>query len=162
MAQRPPQSPNYITPEGLQKLRDEYSKLLHTDRPATVKIVAWAASLGDRSENADYTYNKRKLREIDRRLGFLQGRIEAAQVVDPKTLNSKTIVFGATVTTENEEGIQKTYQIVGEDESNIELGKISWISPLAKVLLGKKQGDEVLFKKPSGDSVLEIIEISFK
>jgi len=153
--------PNYITPDGLARLRDEYQTLMHKERPLTVKAVAWAASLGDRSENADYIYNKKRLREIDRRLGFLLSRIEIAEVIDPKTLKSETIVFGATVMIEDEEGLKKTYQIVGQDEIDIEQGRVSWQSPLAKALLGKKQGDEVTIKKPSGESLVEIVKVEF-
>lgn len=156
-------SPNYITPEGLKTLRDEYQKLFHTDRPETVKAVAWAASLGDRSENADYIYNKKKLREIDRRLEFLIKRIDAAHVVDPKENKGKeNIVFGATVTFSDEDGNEKTYKISGEDEINVEAGIISWKSPIAKALLGKKLGDEVTIKKPSGETTVEIVGVDYK
>ncbi|MGE3760268.1 MAG: transcription elongation factor GreB [Pseudobdellovibrionaceae bacterium] len=152
---------NYITPPGLQKLKDEYSKLIHEERPRLVETVAWAASNGDRSENADYIYGKRRLREIDSRLRFLTGRIEAAEIVDPKTVTAKNIVFGATVTVENEEGESVTYQIVGADETDIKSGKISWKSPIAKALLGKKLDDEVTVKKPAGEEVLLITDISY-
>ncbi len=152
---------NYITPAGFQRLKDEYQKLFHEERPATVKVVAWAASLGDRSENADYIYNKRKLREIDRRLKFLIDRLDIAVVVDPKEIKSESIVFGATVTIESEDGVQKTYQIVGEDEINVAEGKISWKSPLAKALLNKKLGDEIVIKKPAGDDYAEIVALKY-
>jgi transcription elongation factor GreB len=122
--------------------------------------VAWAASNGDRSENADYHYGKKRLREIDSRLRFLLGRIESAEIVDPKTTKiSNKVLFGATVTILNEEDKEATYQIVGEDEFDIKSGKISWKSPLAKTLLGKKLDDEVPFKKNSGDEILKIIKI---
>jgi transcription elongation factor GreB len=154
--------PNYITPEGLQRLRDEYQKLFHTDRPETVKAVAWAASLGDRSENADYIYNKKKLREIDRRLEFLIKRIDGAKIVDPKDVTDKNkIVFGATITIADEDGNEKTYKIAGEDEINVENGIISWKSPLAKALLGKKVGDEATIKKPSGESTVEVLAVKY-
>ncbi|OQW46820.1 MAG: transcription elongation factor GreB [Proteobacteria bacterium SG_bin7] len=156
--------PNYITPEGLKSLRDEYQKLFHVDRPETVKAVAWAASLGDRSENADYIYNKKKLREIDKRLEFLIKRIDAAHVVDPKENkgDKAKIVFGATVTISDEDGNKKTYKIAGEDEINISAGIISWRSPIAKALIGKKIGDEVTIKKPNGDAIIEVISVEYK
>lgn len=154
-------SPNYITPQGLQALKDEYLQLHSDERPKLVETVAWAASNGDRSENGDYIYGKRRLREIDRRLHYLGKRIEAAQIVDPKTVESNQIVFGATVKIETEEGDEKSYQIVGEDEANASEGRISWKSPLAKALLGKKAGDEAVVKKPNGDSFIEIVEILF-
>lgn len=153
---------NYITPEGFEVLRKEYSDLLNGERPKLVETVQWAASNGDRSENADYIYGKRRLREIDKRLYFLQKRMEAAEVIDPKTLKSKTIIFGATVTVEDEDGAATVYQIVGADEFDIKLGKISWKSPVAKALLGKKVDDEVTIKKPSGDQTVIVLDIQFK
>lgn len=153
---------NYITPPGFEKLRSEYAELLNNERPKVVEVVAWAASNGDRSENADYIYGKRRLREIDKRLHFLQMRMEAAEVVDPKQINSDKVVFGATVTIENEEGHDITYQIVGADEFDIKLGKISWNSPVSKALLGKKVGDEVKISKPSGEEFVSILKIEFK
>lgn len=153
---------NYITPTGLQKLKDEYHQLFSVERPKVVETVAWAASNGDRSENADYIYGKRRLREIDSRLRFLTGRLEKAFLVDPKTLSGDKVVFGATVTVLNEDEEEMTYQIVGEDEWDIKLNKISWKSPVAKALLGKKIGDEVVVKKPHGEEVLTIEAIEFK
>jgi transcription elongation factor GreB len=157
---------NYITPAGAQKLRDEYQHLFHVDRPKVVETVAWAAGNGDRSENADYIYGKRRLREIDSRLRFLSGRLDKAEVVDPLsilgTANEKKVSFGATVTLENEGGETKVHQIVGEDEWNIEQGKISWKSPVAKALLGRKVGDEVTVKKPAGEEVFQILKIEYK
>lgn len=155
------QSKNYITPEGFEKLRAEYASLMNGERPKVVETVTWAASNGDRSENADYQYGKKRLREIDRRLHFLQKRMEAAEVIDPKTLKSDKVVFGATVTFETEDGDEKIYQIVGEDEFNVDLGKISWKSPIARALLGKKIDDEVKIQKPSGDEVVVIVNIQF-
>jgi transcription elongation factor GreB len=157
---------NYITPQGLKKLKDEYHQLMHVDRPKTVEIVAWAASNGDRSENADYIYGKRRLREIDSRVRFLTSRLEKAIVVDPPTLrdgpNSSKVIFGATVTVEDEEGQSKTFQIIGEDEWNIENSKISWKSPMAKAMLGRRVDDEVIVKKPSGEESLTITKIEYK
>lgn len=153
---------NYITPQGFEKLRKEYTDLLNGERPQLVATVAWAASNGDRSENADYIYGKRRLREIDKRLHFLQKKMESAEVIDPTKLLSKTIIFGATVTIENEDGNQVTYQIVGEDEIDIKQGKISWKSPVAKALLGKKKDDEIVIKKPSSEETVVILDIQFK
>lgn len=153
---------NYITPDGFEKLRSEYVELLNVERPKVVEVVAWAASNGDRSENADYQYGKRRLREIDRRLYFLKNRMEDAEVVDPKTISTDKIVFGATVTIENESGEEVVYQIVGEDEIDIKMKKISWKSPIAKAILGKKADDEVKVSKPSGDEVFIIVNIAYR
>lgn len=150
---------NYITPQGLERLRAEQNHLLHVERPKIVDTVAWAASNGDRSENADYIYGKRRLREIDSRLRFLMGRIEAAEVVDPAKVNTEKVVFGARVTFEDEEGEVSSFQIVGEDEINVEKGKISWRSPVARSLLGKKVGDSAIIRKPSGEREVEILKI---
>lgn len=153
---------NYITPEGLEKLRAEYQQLLHGERPKLVEVVAWAASNGDRSENADYQYGKRRLREIDKRVRFLTKRIEDAEVVDPKVMKGLTVLFSATVTLLNEEGMTITYQIVGEDEFDPKQGKISWKSPVARALLGKKMGDEVKLIKPSGEEYVTIENVIYK
>lgn len=153
---------NYITPLGLEKLKSEYNELLHGERPKLVETIAWAASNGDRSENADYIYGKRRLREIDRRLRFLTQKMEAAEVVDPQKIQSQTVVFGATVTILDEDEHESVYQIVGEDEFDIKSGKISWKSPVAKALLGKKVGDEVIIHKPAGEEVVTIEDIKFK
>lgn len=153
---------NYITPEGLEKLKSEYAKLFHEERPKLVETIAWAASNGDRSENADYIYGKRRLREIDSRLRFLSSRLENAFIVDPRTLTGKTVVFGATVTVLNEHEQASTYQIVGEDESDISKSRISWRSPVAKALLGKKEGDEVVIHKPTGEEVVTIEKVEFR
>jgi transcription elongation factor GreB len=153
---------NYITPSGLTKLKEEYAELFHNERPKLVEVVSWAASNGDRSENADYIYGKRRLREIDSRLRFLAGRLEIAEIIDPKTLSGKTVVFGATVTLVDEDEVEKTYQIVGEDETDVHQGKISWRSPVAKSLLGKKEGDEVTLHRPSGEVTVQIEKVVFK
>jgi transcription elongation factor GreB len=152
---------NYITPSGFAHLREELRQLTNIERPKLVETIAWAASNGDRSENADYIYGKRRLREIDKRLRFLRGRLESAFVVDPKALVSKKVIFGATVTILDEEDQKKMYQIVGEDEIDVASGKISWKSPLATALLGKSVGDEVVLKKPKGEEIVEILEIEF-
>ncbi len=148
-----------MTPGGHKKLKSEYNDLYSVERPKVVETVAWAASNGDRSENADYQYGKRRLREIDRRLHFLTGRLDSAVVIDPKEVRTDQVVFGVHVTILDELGKSHTYQIVGEDEFDPSLGKISWISPMAKALLGKKVGDVVVIKKPSGQEELEIEKI---
>lgn len=153
---------NYITPAGFDKIRAEYTGLLNVERPKVVEVVTWAASNGDRSENADYQYGKRRLREIDRRLFFLKNRLEDAEVIDPTKLDSEKVVFGATVTLENEDGEQLTYQIVGEDEIDIKNKKISWKSPIAKAMLGKKLDDEIKVQKPSGEETMLITAIEYK
>ena len=153
---------NYITPEGLEKLKAEYNKLFHEERPKVVETVAWAASNGDRSENADYIYGKKRLREIDRRMRFLTGRLENAEVVDPQILTGRNVLFGATVTLIDEDEKSVIYQIVGEDEWDISKNKISWKSPVAKALLGKKEGDEVLIKKPTGEEYVTIEKVQYK
>lgn len=153
---------NYITPKGYKKLVDEQEYLLKVERPEATKVVTWAASLGDRSENADYIYGKKKLREIDRRLRFLAKRINAANVVDPSQIKSSKVQFSATVIVLDEDGRRKKYAIVGEDETNTKEGLISWKSPIAKGLLGKSIGESVEVETPSGEIELEIIEIEYK
>lgn len=155
-------SKNYITPQGLAKLKTEYHELLHVERPRVVEVVAWAASNGDRSENADYQYGKRRLREIDRRVHFLTKRIEDAEVVDPKLMKGDTVLFSATVTLSTEDGDEVIYQIVGEDEFDPKNGKISWRSPVARALLGKRVGDEVRIAKPAGEQFVTIEAIEFR
>ncbi|MCB9026323.1 MAG: transcription elongation factor GreB [Bdellovibrionaceae bacterium] len=154
--------PNYITTEGFEKLQDEFKQLFQNERPKLIETIAWAASNGDRSENGDYIYGKRRLREIDRRLLFLRDRIESAQVINPKAVQSEKVVFGATVVLVSENDQEKVYQIVGEDEIEPGKNKISWKAPLAKAILGKKEGDEVVVRLPSGKSYFEIKRIEFK
>ena len=153
---------NYITPFGLSELLREQEFLLKMERPKVVKTVTWAASLGDRSENADYIYGKKRLREIDRRLRFLVKRIDHAQVVDPKKNKSNVVQFGATVRVIDEEGIQKDYIIIGVDEINVDKGLISWKSPIGKSLLGKSVGDFCQVGLPKGKIELEVLEIEYK
>lgn len=153
---------NYITPLGLEKLRAEYAKLFHGERPKVVETVAWAAGNGDRSENADYIYGKKRLREIDSRLRFLTKRLENAEVVDPKALSGKSVLFGATVTLIDDDDRQVVYQIVGEDEWDIAQNKISWKSPVAKALLGKKEGDDIVVKKPASEESLVIKKVEYR
>jgi transcription elongation factor GreB len=153
---------NYITPEGHQRLKDELLQLLDVDRPATVSIVHWAASNGDRSENGDYIYGKKRLREIDRRIRFLTKRLEFAEVVDPRLQpNRDLIFFGATVTYANLEGQEFTVTIVGLDEVEPSVGKISWISPVAKALIKAREGDVVRIVTPGGPDELEIMTVSY-
>ena len=154
--------PNYITPQGLQKLKDEKHQLWSVERSEVVKVVTWAASNGDRSENADYQYGKRRLREIDRRVRFLTKRIEAAVVVNPdEQTNRDQIFFGAFVTYENEREEKVSIRIVGEDEVDSSNGLISWISPVARALMKARVGDLVTVKTPKGDDELEILEIRY-
>lgn len=158
----PKGSPNYITPKGLQRLRDELNHLARTERPKVVETVSWAAGNGDRSENGDYIYGKKRLREIDRRLRFLTKRIEAARVVDPTAqTNIDQVFFGATVTYANSRDEEKTVTIVGIDEANLELGRISWIAPIARALMKAYEGDVVQLRTPGGVETLEIIEIRY-
>ena len=159
----PAGSKNYITPAGFQRLKDEALHLLNRERPDLVKVVAWAASNGDRSENADYIYGKRRLREIDRRIRFLTKRMDAAEVVDPTAREATDqVFFGATVTVADEQGGEVTYSIVGIDEGDVSRGRLSWISPLARALLKRREGDEIIFKAPGGDQVLAIVSVEYK
>lgn len=156
---------NYITPAGFKRLKDEHDFLKMKERPEVTRVVAWAASLGDRSENADYQYGKKRLREIDRRLRFLIRRINEAQVVDPLEQEERAgdkILFGATVTLEDEEGNEKEVSIVGEDEVDTSRGLISWKSPIGKGLLGRERDDEVNIRTPSGQQIFTIIEVLYK
>ena len=153
---------NYITPAGASRLQAELHDLLHKQRPEITAVVAWAASNGDRSENADYIYGKRRLREIDRRIRFLTKRLEAAEIVDPTLVQSEQVFFGATVTVEEEDGERKTYSIVGIDEADPGRGKISWISPLTRALLKARVGDLVQFRSPKGVRELEVVEIIYR
>ena len=157
-----PTKKNYITPQGFARLKDELHLLLNKTRPELTQVVAWAASNGDRSENADYIYGKRRLREIDRRIRFLTKRLEIAEVIDPAHVKATKIQFGATVTYANEEGIKKTMSIVGIDEIDPGKGKISWISPLARVLLNSEVGDVVTFQSPKGEEELEILQLVYR
>jgi transcription elongation factor GreB len=157
---------NYITPAGLQRLVDERRFLLTKERPAVTKVVAWAASNGDRSENADYQYNKRRLREIDRRIRFLTKRIDAAEVVDPEMKRSGRaathIFFGATVDFANAAGVQKTVRIVGRDEVDVDRNYVSWLSPLARALMKSGPGDRVVLRAPGGTEQLEILAVRYE
>jgi transcription elongation factor GreB len=153
---------NYITPKGHQILVDELNQLVLTERPEITKIIQWAAGNGDRSENADYIYGRRRLREIDRRSNFLRKRISKAVIIDPVEMTSNKIKFGATITVLDGDGSKKVYSIVGVDEINTKLNFISWKSPIGRSLLNKEIGDEVEIKIPSGLIELEVIEITYK
>jgi transcription elongation factor GreB len=153
---------NYITFEGAERLRSELRGLLHTDRPEVVRVVSWAASNGDRSENGDYLYGKKKLREIDRRIRFLQRRLDAAEIVECEKNDTDQIRFGAWVKLKDEEGKTRIYRIVGIDETDPKSGAISWISPMAKALLQARAGDAVNLRMPKGDEELEILEVWYR
>lgn len=153
---------NYITPKGFQRLTTELDQLSRVERPEVTKTVAWAASNGDRSENADYIYGKKRLREIDKRVRFLLSRIDKAIVVDPALSKSTKVQFGATVTIEDEEeGTTKTISIVGVDEINTEKNQLSWRSPIGSSLIGKEVGDTILLRTPIGMKTYEIINIVY-
>jgi transcription elongation factor GreB len=157
---------NYITPDGLQRLRDELRFLLTRERPAVTQVVAWAASNGDRSENADYQYGKRRLRQIDRRIRFLTKRIDAAEVVNPEAPRSgraaTQVFFGATVRFANASGVERVVSVVGVDEVDLDRHHISWVSPLARALLKSGPGDSVVLRAPGTTERLEILEVRYE
>ena len=158
----PAGSKNYITPAGYQRIKDELLQLIDVDRPEVVRIVHWAASNGDRSENGDYIYGKRRLREIDRRIRFLTKRMDSAAIVDPSVHHgSDQIFFGATVTYRNQNDETRTITIVGIDELDPLNGKISWVAPVARALTKAREGDVVTFQAPHGVEELEILEVSY-
>jgi transcription elongation factor GreB len=159
----PPGTPNYISPGGYARIKLELDHLLRSERPHVVEVVHWAALNGDRSENGDYIYGKRRLREIDRRIRFLTKRLDLAQVVDPARQESPDqVFFGATVTIGDEEGGEQVYQIVGVDETDFGRGRISWVSPLARALLKSRAGDRVRFQSPAGWREVEVLEIDYR
>ncbi len=157
---------NYITPSGLQRLKDEHRFLLTRERPAVTEVVAWAASNGDRSENADYQYGKRRLRQIDGRIRFLTKRIESAEVVDPEAPRSgqaaSKAFFGATVRYANAGGVERVVSIVGTDEIDLNRNYISWVSPLGRALMKSSAGDSVTLQLPGGTEYLTVLEVSYK
>jgi transcription elongation factor GreB len=157
---------NYITPSGLQRLRDELRFLLVRERPAVTQVVAWAAGNGDRSENADYQYGKRRLRQIDRRIHFLTKRIDAAEVVDPeapRTGRAAThVFFGATVCYADDRGMERVVSIVGVDEVDLDRHHISWVSPLARALMKSGPGDTVVLRAPGSTQQLEILAVRYE
>jgi transcription elongation factor GreB len=153
---------NYMTPEGYAVLKDELRQLGSVERPRIVEIVSWAAGNGDRSENGDYIYGKRRLREIDRRVRYLIKRIENAEVVDPQQQrHPDKIYFGASVDYSRQNGESQTVKIVGVDEADLAVGKISWLSPVARALMKAEIGDRVEVRTPSGKEILEIINIRY-
>ena len=159
-------SKNYITPDGLQRLKDEHRFLLTRERPAVTEVVAWAASNGDRSENADYHYGKRRLRQIDGRIRFLAKRIEAAEVVDPETPRTGQAAtrafFGATVCYADAAGRERVVSIVGTDEVDLNRNHISWVSPLGRALMKSAAGDRVVLQAPGGTAYLTVLEVSYQ
>jgi transcription elongation factor GreB len=165
-AGEPPRVKNYITPGGLQRLKDEHRFLLTRERPAVTAVVAWAASHGDRSENADYQYNKRRLRQIDRRIRFLMKRIDAAEVVDPEAPRggraATRVFFGATVRYANFDGTERVVSIVGVDEVDLNRNQISWMSPLARAMMKSGPGDRVVLHAPGGTEQLQILEVRYE
>ena len=159
----PAGSKNYMTPGGWRRMRDEASWLVKTERPQVTSVVSWAAKLGDRSENADYQYGKKRLREIDRRIRYLTKRLEAAEVVDPATREeTDQVFFGATVVYANKAGEEHTLRIVGIDEMDPSKHYVSWISPIARAFIKCREGDTVTLRTPGGDEELEILEVRYE
>jgi transcription elongation factor GreB len=159
----PPGSKNYLTPLGWRRMRDELSWLVKTERPEVTSVVSWAAKLGDRSENADYQYGKKRLREIDRRIRYLTKRLEAAEVVDPSTReDTDQVFFGATVTYMTKSGTEQTVRIVGIDETDPGNHYVSWISPVARALIKAREGDTVNLHTPVGVEEIEITEVRYE
>jgi len=158
----PPGTPFYMTPAGAAALREEVRRLWEEERPKVVEIVSWAASLGDRSENADYQYGKRRLREIDRRVRFIRKRLERVQVVDPSAQAKRDqVFFGATVTYAREDDTDVTITIVGVDEADSGAGRISWVAPVARALLGARVGDLRRLRTPAGTEEVEVVAIAY-
>ena len=159
MSDRPPR---YITPQGFARIRAEYEELFGVERPRIVETVSWAASLGDRSENADYLYGKKRLREIDRRLSYLSKVMKSAKVVNPaKQEQRDTVRFGAIVELADEDDERRVVTLVGEDEADASAGRISWAAPVARALIGAKVGDERIVRLPAGEKSYEVIRISY-
>ena len=154
--------PRFITPSGLARLRAEYEQLFGTERPKLVEVISWAAGNGDRSENGDYIYGRKRLREIDRRLSWLAKVMKHAKVVDPAAQVERDVVrFGATVELADETDARRTLTLVGEDESDADAGRISWAAPIARALVGARLGDERIVRLPTGEKSYEIIAISY-
>ena len=155
-------SPRFITPDGLARIRAEYDELFGIERPKIVEVVSWAASLGDRSENADYLYGKKRLREIDRRLTYLAKIMKQAKVVDPtKQEAGDQVRFGATVELADEDDNRRVLTIVGDDEADASAGKIGWSAPLARALIGARVGDERIVRLPGGEKSYEVMTIGY-
>ena len=154
--------PRFITPQGLARIRAEYDELFGVERPKIVEVISWAASLGDRSENADYLYGKKRLREIDRRLAYLAKVMKQAKVVDPRQQeNRHQVRFGATVELADDDDSRRTLTIVGDDETDASLSRIGWSAPLARALIGARVGDERVVRLPAGEKSYEVIGISY-
>jgi transcription elongation factor GreB len=154
---------NYITPQGHARMKAEFLQLMDVERPEMVSVVSWAAKNGDRSENGDYLYGKKRLREIDRRIRFLTKRLDIAEIIDPATReDTDQVFFGATVTVIDDEKKEHIYSIVGMDEIDLARGRVSWISPIAKALIKAREGDVVRLQTPGGERELEIIEVVYK
>jgi transcription elongation factor GreB len=154
---------NYMTPGGHRRMQEELRRLMREERPKVVEVVSWAAGNGDRSENGDYIYGKKRLREIDGRVRFLSKRLESAEIVDPgQQKNRDQVFFGATVTYADRRGGEKTITIVGIDEADLDQGQVSWISPIARALLKAHAGDVVELRTPSGIEPIEIVEIRYR
>ena len=154
---------NYVTPAGHRRLQEELRRLVREERPQVVETVAWAAGNGDRSENGDYIYGKKRLREIDRRIRFLAKRLENAEIVDPaRQTRRDQVFFGATVTYADPRGGERTVTIVGIDEADLGRGLVSWISPIARALLKAHEGDRVALRTPSGVEEIEVVEIRYE
>ena len=156
------EQPNYITPQGFAALREEYQQLLGEERPRIVDVVSWAAGNGDRSENGDYIYGRKRLREIDRRQGWLAKRMKAARIVDPAAqIDRSRVFFGAIVTIADDEDDQRTLTLVGDDETDATAGRIGWSAPLARALRGAKLGDLRRVTLPAGEKEYEVLAISY-
>ena len=157
-----PEGKNYMTPSSIAALQEEFRQLQRVERPKVVEVVSWAAGNGDRSENGDYIYGKKRLREIDRRLRYLGKRLDTAVVVDPAQQQGlEQVFFGATVTYADGEGKEHTYQLVGVDEADLTKGKISWLTPLARALLKAREGNTVKLRSPAGVETLEVLAIAY-
>jgi transcription elongation factor GreB len=152
---------NYLTPAGFGRMKAELKQLVEVERPEVVRTVSWAASNGDRSENGDYLYGKKRLREIDRRVRFLIKRLESAQVVDAAGRDTDQVFFGATVRLASGDGAERSLTIVGVDEADPARGRVSWISPIARALLKAREGDTVTLRSPAGSERLEILEVRY-
>ncbi|QDP20276.1 transcription elongation factor GreB [Sphingomonas xanthus] len=155
-------APRFITPQGFARIRSEYEQMFGTERPKLVDTIAWAAGNGDRSENGDYIYGRKRLREIDRRLSYLAKVMKSAKLVDPATQEQRdTIRFGATVELADENDERRTLTLVGEDEADASAGRISWVAPIARALVGARVGDERIVRLPAGEKSYEVMRISY-
>ena len=153
--------PRFITPQGLARIRAEYDELFGIERPKLVETISWAAANGDRSENGDYIYGRKRLREVDRRLGYLAKVMKGAKVVDPATQATDQVRFGATVELADEDDARRTFTIVGDDETDASDGRIGWSAPLTRALIGARVGDERTVRLPAGEKSYEVIEIRY-